>query len=149
MTDHDSERRQAMQEAPGGRSSRGPEYGKGGEPQVPVPPYDELRGEPNKESAEGVRRAFDADNAPEPGPAPPVSAEERAGVTGTETDPEPALGVGRSRGGRAEDQAPDRGDVGRKGDRPVGTVAGDSEGVGAQEPRDPRSPHLQSGDQGS
>jgi len=129
MTDQDPASTEAhgtshAQQAPGGGVSRGPEFGTVGEPQVPVPPYDDLRGEPGENTA---AKAFDASNAPEPGPEPVVSDEEREGVTGTEIDPEPALGVGESRGGRAEDLAPDRDDVGTKGqaDRPAGTVAGE------------------------
>lgn len=151
--DRTTERQQAQQEAPGGRSSRGPEYGTGGgEPQAPVPPYDELRGENSGEGAEGVRKAFDADNAPDPGPAPPVSDEERDGMSATEMNPEPPLGVGKSTTQSAEDLAPDRPDVGTKGpsQRPVGkTTEDDSDGnIGDSTPVDPASPDLQAGDQG-
>jgi hypothetical protein len=135
-------------QAPGGRSSRGPEFGTRGEPQGLVPPYDDLRGEPGENSAP---TAYDATNAPDPGPAPPVSDEERSGMSATDTDPEPPLGVGRSRGGRAEEQAPDRDDVGTKGpaQRPVGQAAeDDADSVGDQGTVDPRSPDLQAGDQG-
>jgi hypothetical protein len=112
------------QQAPGGATSRGPEFGTGGEPQVPVPPYDELRGESGENSAAA---AYDASNAPVPGPKTPLSDQERDGVSGTEMNPEPALGVGKSSGGRAEDLAPDRPDVGTKGpaQRPVGTADGE------------------------
>lgn len=97
--------------------------GTGDEPQVPVPPYDDLRGESGENTA---GKAYDASNAPAPGPEPTVSDEERDGVTGTELDPEPALGVGTSSGGRAEDLAPDRPDTGTKGaDRPAGTADDD------------------------
>ncbi len=142
--DHtDREGTSHSEQAPGGSSSRGPEYGTGGEPQVPVPPYDDERGAPGENTAV---KAYDASNAPGPGPENVVSDEERAGVTGTETDPEPALGVGSSKGGRAEDLAPDRDDEGTKGasDRPYGRTAGDDE----DDPIDPRSPKLQAGDQG-
>ena len=110
------------QQPPGGGTSRGPEFGTGGEPQVAVPPYNQ--GENRDEGAEGVRKSFDASNAPEPGPAPAVSDEERDGVSGTEIDPEPALGVGKSSTAGAEEQAPDR-DMPTKGaaQRPVGKVA--------------------------
>lgn len=138
-------------EAPGGRSSRGPDYGHGGKPQVPVPPYDEQRGANAGEGAEGARKAFDADNAPAPGGAAPVSEQERARMSSTDTDPQPVRGVGGSRGGRAEDLAPDRDDVGTKGPaaRPVGRAAEDDlDGVGDGRPRDPDSPDLQTGDQG-
>lgn len=126
MTDHDRTHNEPdgtshAQQAPGGAVSRGPEFGTGGEPQVPVPPYDDLRGEPGENTAD---KAYDASNAPAPGSEPAVSDEERDGVSGTEVDPEPALGVGKSSGGRAEDLAPDRPDTGTKGaDRPAGTVA--------------------------
>jgi len=136
----------ASQQAPGGRSSRGPEYGTGGEPQVPVPPYDELRGEPGKNTAP---QAFDAANAPEAGPEPPVSDEERRGMSATDVDPEPPLGVGVSRGGRAEDLAPDRDQPTRGAGRPVGRAAeDDSESVHSQDATDPQAPDLQGGDQG-
>lgn len=113
------------QQAPGGGSSRGPDFGTGGEPQVPVPPYRELKGDERGENT--AVKAYDASNAPEPGPEPPVSDEERDGVTGTEVDPEPALGVGESRGGRAEDLAPDRPDTDTKGaaQRPAGKIGED------------------------
>lgn len=63
--------------------------------------------------AEGTRKAFDARNAPEPGPDRPISDEEQAGTSPVDMNPEPALDVGNSRGGRAEDQAPDRDDIER------------------------------------
>jgi hypothetical protein len=138
-------------QAPGGRSSRGPEYGTGGEPQVPVPPYDELRGENSGEGAEGARKAFDADNAGEPGPPPPLSDEERTGMSATEMNPEPPLGVGKSRGARGEELAPDRPDVGTRGEsqRPVGRASEDDlDDTRDGRPQDPRSPDLQTGDQG-
>ncbi|WP_445183465.1 hypothetical protein ACTXG6_34030 [Pseudonocardia sp. Cha107L01] len=118
------------QQPPGCRSSRGPDFGTGGEPQVPVPPYDQDRDEVSAEGAEGVRKSFDASNAPKPGPPPVVSDEERDGVTGTEINPEPALGVGKSSSTGAEEQAKpasDRDDVATKGaaQRPVGKVADD------------------------
>jgi hypothetical protein len=138
-------------EMPGGRSSRGPDTGPAQEPQGLVPPYDDLRGENSGEGAEGVRKAFDADNAGEPGPPPPVSDEERRGMSATDTNPEPPLGVGRSTGKRGEDLAPDRDDVGTKGEaeRPVGrTPDDDIDETGGSRPVDPRSPDLQTGDQG-
>ncbi len=114
----------SAQDAPGGRSSRGPEYGGVGEPQVEVPPYEDRQRAHNAEGAERTHRAFDADNAPEPGPEPPVTDEERSGTSATDMEPEPALGVGESRGGRAEDQAPDRPDTVTQGEsgRPAGAV---------------------------
>ncbi len=139
----DRTERAAAQEAPGGGNSRGPEYSTGGEVQADVPPYDDLRGAPSAEGAEGVRKSFDASNAPKPGPAPIVSEEERNGVSGTELDPEPALGVGKSTSKGAEEQAPDRGDVGAKGpsQRPVGRAEPDEDRLA----QDPRSPDLQAG----
>ena len=53
------------------------------------------------------------------------SDEERDGVTGTEIEPEPALGAGVSRGKRAEDLAPDRPDTQTKG---AGRSAGPAHG---------------------
>lgn len=128
------------EQPPGGGSSRGPEFGTGGQPQVPVPPYDDLRGEPGDNSAPA---AYDASNAPAPGPEPVVTKQERKGVTGTELEPEPALGVGKSTRSSAEDQAPDRDDVATQSgtERPVGQVEDHNDGEG---PIDPESPSLQS-----
>lgn len=119
MADQETEQQSAQQEAPGGRSSRGPETG--GQPIAGSPtPADKERGENMGEGAEGVRKAFDASNAPEPGPTPPVSKEDREGMDAAEMNPEGPLGVGQSSGGRAEDQAPDT-DLPTKGaGRPVG-----------------------------
>lgn len=117
------------QQAPGGATSRGPDFGTGGEPQVPVPPYTEMRGEATGENV--ASKAFDASNAPEPGPEPLVSDEERDGVSGTELDPEPALGVGKSRRRSGEDLAPDS-DGATKG--PAQRPHGRAEGVDADEP---------------
>ena len=127
------------EQPPGADPSRGPELATVGEPQVPVPPYDDLRGEPGENSAPA---AYDASNAPAPGPEPVVSDEERDGVTGTELEPEPALGVGKSTRSSAEDQAPDRDDVDTQAgtDRPVGQVEGHNDDDG---PIDPESPSLQ------
>lgn len=150
-TDIDKAGSSSQHEPPGGSSSRGPEYGTPGEAQVPVPPYDEDRGEASAEGAEGVRKAFDASNAGAPGPGAPVTDEERSGMSATEMDPEGPLGVGVSRGGRAEDHAPDRDDVGGKGpaDRPVGkTTEDDSMGDKDKRPTEPEMPDLQAGDQG-
>jgi hypothetical protein len=116
MTEHDSTQSETpgtshAQQAPGGARAVARSSGTGGELQVPVSPYDKLRGENTGRGAESTAKAFDASHASEPGPPPPVSDEERDGVTGTETEPEPALGVGVSRGRRAEDLAPDRPDT--------------------------------------
>jgi hypothetical protein len=145
-TSPDEQGSDVRQEAPGGRSSRGPDYGAPGDPQVPTPPYDELRGENSGEGAEGTRKAFDASNAGAPGPPPPVSDEERSGMSATETSPEPPLGVGEKHGKGGEEIAPDRDDVDAKGaaQRPTGRT--DEDGSG--ESQDPRSPDLPAGDQG-
>jgi hypothetical protein len=148
-----TERHAEQQETPGGRSSRGPEYGTGGEQATdrPVPPYDELRGANTGEGAEGVRKAFDADHAGPPGAGAPVSAEERSGMSSTDMEPEPQHGVGERRMFSGEEQAPDRGDVGTKGpaDRPVGRAAeDDADSVGTSGSTTSGSPDLQAGDQG-
>jgi len=70
MTENDSSQSETSgkshaQQAPGGGSSRGPEFGTGGEPQVPVPPYNELRSENTGRGAEATAKAFDASHAPE------------------------------------------------------------------------------------
>ncbi len=111
--DHGNSPEQGM---PGGRSSRGPGAGTGTEQvQVEVPPYDDRKREFRTEDAERSHKAFDADNAPPPGPAVPVSDEERTGTSATDMNPEPALGVGESTGRRAEDIAPDRSDTESRG----------------------------------
>jgi hypothetical protein len=145
-TSPDKQISDVQQEAPGGRSSRGPEYGTAGETQVPTPPYDELRGENSGEGAEGTRKAFDASNAGPPGPPPPVSDEERSGMSAAEMNPEPPLGVGEKHGKGGEEIAPDRDDVGTKGS--AGRPAGRTDEDGSGESQDPRSPDLPSGDQG-
>ncbi len=144
MSDQNTER-QGAREMPGGGSSRGPEYGTVGEPQVEVPPYDDLRGAPSTEGAEGVRKAFDASNAGEPGPGAEVAKEERDGMSSTAMNPEPPLGVGKSTSKGAEEQAPDRPDVRRRSaDRSAGKADPDSDNPSVT----PGSPGLQSGDQG-
>ena len=81
--------------------------------------------------SEGVHRAFDASNAPEPGPDRPISDEEREGTSPVDTEPEPAHDVGRSVTASAEDIAPDRDDVEHKGktDRPVGEADPGGSGI--------------------
>lgn len=135
------------EQMPGGRSSRGPEFATGGEPQGLVPPYDEERGDAGENTAP---QAFDASNAPAPGPEPAATDEEREGMSATDVEPEPPLGVGASRGGRAEDLAPDRDDVDSKGPaaRPVGRTPEDDVDEAGGGPRHERSPALQPGDQG-
>ncbi|MHA6793883.1 hypothetical protein ACVGVM_10305 [Pseudonocardia bannensis] len=128
------ERQQTRGQQPGGRSSRGPAVDPGGEPRPrgPVPPYEGRTGGNGPRpgaAAEGGTKAFDADNAGSPGPPPPVSEEERTGMSATETEPEPRFGVGESTGKRAEDLAPDREDVERKdsSDRPAGLADPDAD----------------------
>ena len=94
--------------------------------QVDAPPYDDRKQGFSTEDAERSHKAFDADNAPSPGPAVPVSDEERIGTSSTDIDPEPALGVGESTGRRAEDIAPDRPDTESRGaGRQAGKAADD------------------------
>jgi hypothetical protein len=102
------------------------------EPQVPVPPYERERDpEEDARRAEGTRRAYDADHAPDPDPDPPTSAEERSGTSATDTRPDPPHGVGESDRRSAEDIAPDRRDTDTKGasGRPVGRAEGDDAGI--------------------
>ena len=115
----------------GGSVSRGPEFGTGGEPDAPLPPYDDARGEGGENTAV---KAFDASNAPEPGARTPESDEERKGVSGTEVEPEPALGVGKTRTSGAEQQAPDRSTETQGAGRPAGAVeGGESDASGARQ----------------
>jgi len=81
------------------------------------------------ELREGTAKAFDAENsAPAPGPGREISDEERAGVSGTDTTAESALGVGESVSRRGEDVVKQEGEeagrqtVGYKDGRPVGTA---------------------------
>lgn len=137
LTDQNAEHGSGQHDNPGQGTSPGPP----GEPQVPVPPYDELRTGTGENTAP---KAFDATNAPAPEGGIPVTEEERKGVSSTEMDPEGPHGVGVSRGGRGEDQARDRDDVDTKGaDRPVGRAGEERSGSVM-----PGSPDLQSGDQG-
>lgn len=116
-----------QQGMPGGRASRGPGTDTGTEQvQVDAPPYDDRKREFSAEAEERTHKAFDADNAPPPGPAVPVSDEERTGTSSTDMNPEPALGVGESTGRRAEDIAPDRPDTKSRGaGRQAGKAADD------------------------
>jgi hypothetical protein len=122
--DQGSSSRQGM---PGGREHEGSGTGPGTEQvQVDVPPYDDRKQGFDAEDEERTHKAFDAENAPPPGPAAPVSDEERTGVSSTDLAPEPALGVGESTGRRAEDIAPDRPDTESKGaGRPAGKADDD------------------------
>jgi hypothetical protein len=145
----DTERNPADKDAPGGRASRGPEYGTGNDVQADVPPYDDLRGEPGTNSAPA---AFDASNAPAPDASVPVSDEERSGMSSTDMNPQPQHGVGESTTSGGEEQAPDRPDVGTKGpaQRPVGSNADEdtSAEVNPNPPAQSDMPNLQTGDQG-
>ncbi|WP_433787964.1 hypothetical protein ACQPX6_14230 [Actinomycetospora sp. CA-101289] len=110
-----------------------------------------------KESEQGATRAFDASNAPPPGPGREPSREEAEGMKDTETRPKAPLGVGESLSARAEDIAreaeEERGSdrEGTKGaGRPYGS--GDSHDADGVEPNPsvtPGSPDLGPGDQGS
>lgn len=102
-------------------------------------------------AAEGGSKAFDAANAGPPGPGPVESAEERSGVSATDTSAQTPLGVGVSSGSRGEDLADDERGEGTKGasGRPYGGSSQDeTTGVDPQEPTDPDAPNLQAGDQG-
>lgn len=125
MPDERTDRQSPQQASLGGPANLGPEFGESAEVQADTPPYRDRKGANTGDGEEGVRKAFDAANAPEPGPAPPVSDEERKGTSPTDMNPEPALGVGKSTGSGAEDLAPDRPDVDTKGpaQRPVGKNA--------------------------
>ena len=122
--DQGSAPRQSM---PGERADQGSGTGSGTEQvQVDAPPYDDRKRGFGDGDEERTHKAFDAENAPPPGPAAPVSDEERTGVSSTDLNPEPALGVGESTGRRAEDIAPDRPETESKGaDRPAGKAADD------------------------
>jgi hypothetical protein len=101
-------------------------------------------------AAEGGSKAFDVANAGPPGPGPLESAEERAGVSATDTSAASPLGVGVSSGSRGEDLAEDERTEGTKGasDRPYGGSSQETTGVAPQGPTQPDAPDLQSGDQG-
>ena len=109
------------------RADQGSGTGSGTEQvQVDAPPYDDRKRGFSAGGEERTHKAFDAENAPPPGPAAPVSDEERTGVSSTDLAPEPALGVGESTGRRAEDIAPDRPDTESKGaGRPAGKADDD------------------------
>jgi len=101
-------------------------------------------------------KAFDADNAGEPGPGRVVSDEEREGVPATDTSGATPLGVGESTTRRGEDVAkqedqPGRQDVGTQGpsERPVGiSTAEDNTKISPEGPIHQDSPNLPRGDQG-
>jgi hypothetical protein len=145
----------AEQPPPGGRASRGPEPDPGGTLDV-----DEVQPSPGRTgggdpgtglAAKGATKAFDAANAGPPGPGAVESAEERAGVSATDTSADSPLGVGVSSGSRGEDLAEDEREEGTKGKsgRPYGgSSQEETTGVAAQGPTEPGAPDLQRGDQG-
>ena len=94
-----------------------------------------------------ISRSSNVDH--EPGTKREISKEERKGVSSTDLEPEPALGVGASVSRRGEEIGGR--DKRTKGEsrRPVGTsTARDSSAVDPQEPMDDDSPTMPSGDQG-
>jgi hypothetical protein len=105
-----------------------------------------------KDAERGADKAFDATNAPGPGPGREVSPEERDGMTDTDPAPDPPLGVGESLNTRAEDVARGEEDeAGRKGasGRPYGHGSGNEpRGVHPNPPVTEGSPDLPTGDQG-
>jgi hypothetical protein len=108
-----------------------------------------------KEAEKGADKAFDADNAPPPGPGRESSPEERGGMTDTEMRPKGPLGVGESINARAEDIAneaeAERGSdrEGHKGasGRPHGS-GDEARGVEPQPSVTEGSPDIGPGDQG-
>ncbi len=109
-----------------------------------------------KDAEEGANKAFDASNAPGPGPRRETSPEEADGVPDTDTTARTPLGVGESINDRAEDIAREaekkrgadrEGTKGASG-RPYGS-GGAAEGVEPNPSVTPGSPDLPPGDQGS
>ena len=109
----------------------------------------------SERATEANKKAFG--NPPdETGPGREISDEERAGVSPTDMEPEPAHGVGESTSKRAEKYGKE-GEKGRvtegtKGvsQRPYGTTdAEESGGVDRQALIDEESPYLPPGDQGN
>jgi len=105
-----------------------------GDPQdVPMAEKYGTHGEPDSdpdldtELRAGTSKAFDASNAPAPGPGREISDEEREGVEGTDMTAASPLGVGESISRRGEDvvkqegEEPGRETIGYKDERPVGT----------------------------
>lgn len=139
QSDIEDQRTQADQPPPGGGATRGPStknIADTFDPDAVVPPYedrstgvDSVTGIDAQESA-GL--AYDASNAEPPGPGREESAEERAGVPGTDTTAASPLGVGVSKTDSAEDIAEDTKE-GTKGqsERPYGkSGAGEESGLG-------------------
>jgi hypothetical protein len=118
-----------------------------------VPPYEGRQEE--GEGADGVEKAFHAEEAGAPGPGREVSEEEREGVPSTDTTAESPLGVGVSTTRRGEDVAKQEDERGREttgvkgeSERPVGESGQrDSTGIEPQDPGE-ESPNLPTGDQG-
>jgi hypothetical protein len=115
-------------------------------------PVNEAGNDAQKAAREGARKAFDASNAPEPGPGREPSDEERHGMTDTDPAPQPPLGVGESINARGEDVAGEHEEeAGRKGasGRPYGHGSGNEpRGVHPNPPVTEGSPDLPTGDQG-
>jgi hypothetical protein len=147
-------RRQQTQGAqPGGRAARGPIANPGeAEPGGPVPPY-EGRTQAGENAQAGVDKAYDASQAGEPGPGREMSAEEREGVSATDTSAASPHGVGESitQGGESMGPGEDFETLGTKGEaqRPYGKVQPDAEsGVGTRENIQEDMPEVLRGDQG-
>jgi hypothetical protein len=106
-----------------------------------------------KDAEKGAQKAFDAANAPPPGPGREPSPEESAGVRDTEVAPQPPLGVGESLSARGEEIAQGAEDeAGEQGAsaRPYGHGSGNEpRGVHPNPPVTEGSPDLPTGDQGS
>lgn len=106
-----------------------------------------------KDAEKGAEKAFDASNAPPPGPGREPSPEERGGMTDTDPAPQPPLGVGESINARGEEIAADEEhEAGAKGasGRPYGHASGNEpRGVHPTPPVTEGSPDLPTGDQGS
>lgn len=114
--------------------------------------HDEVEPDPERGRA-ATERAFDASNAPAPGPGREVSDVEEAGVEGTDTTGATPLGVGESINRHGEDvveqegEEPGRETTGEKDGRPVGTA--DERSATSVNPSDSRTDtDMPPGDQG-
>jgi hypothetical protein len=107
-----------------------------------------------KEAEKGADKAFDASNAPPPGPGREPSPEEDEGVRDTDTAPQGPLGVGESLNARAEDiarEAEEKRGSDREGTGAAGRPQGsgdEARGVHPQPSVTPGSPDVGPGDQG-
>jgi hypothetical protein len=105
-----------------------------------------------KEAEKGADKAFDASNAPPPGPGREPSPEEDEGVRDTDTAPQGPLGVGESINARGEDIAREaeerQGTKGASGRPYAEETADEPEGVHPQPAVTEGSPNLGTGDQG-